>query len=67
VLSLDTKLSGDQVVEYEGYKVLLVGIEYFKIFDGVTVVCYDTKSGAVLYCPQVCTFLTGSKNIKEVK
>jgi len=27
-LTLDSELSGDQVVEYEEFKVLLVGIEY---------------------------------------
>jgi hypothetical protein len=45
---LDTKLSGDLVVEHEGYKVLLVGIEYFRIFDGKTVDCLDTEDGVIL-------------------
>ena len=48
-LMLDIKLSGDLVVEYEGYKVLLIGIEYFRIFDGATVDCWDTEDGAVLF------------------
>ena len=34
VLALDTELAGDQVVEYEGSKVLLLDIEYFKILAG---------------------------------
>ena len=49
VLSLDTELSGDLVVEYEGYKVLLIGIEYFNILNGKTVGCCDTDNGAVLF------------------
>ena len=47
-LALDSKLTGDEVVEYEGYKVLLIGIEYFRIFDGATVDCRDTEEGPVL-------------------
>lgn len=43
VLGIDTEMSGDQVVEYEGYKVLLVGIEYFRILNGKTVDCQDTR------------------------
>ena len=48
-LTLDTGLSGDQVVEYEGYKILLVGIEYSSIFDKATVDCRDTEDGPVLF------------------
>jgi len=48
VLGIDTEMSGDQVVEYEGYKVLFVGIEYFKILDGKTVDCQDTRHGIAL-------------------
>jgi len=48
VLALDSKLTGDEVVEYEGYKVLLIGIEYFRIFDGATVDYCDTGDGAIL-------------------
>jgi hypothetical protein len=48
-LMLDTELSGDLVVEHEGYKVLLIGIEYFKILNGKTVGCRDTDNGAVLF------------------
>lgn len=47
-LMLDTELSGDQVVEYEGSEVLLVGLEYLKILDGKTVDCRDTEDGTVL-------------------
>jgi len=38
-LMLDTELSGDQVVEYEGYKVLLVGIEYLRMLNDKTIDC----------------------------
>lgn len=48
-LTLDTELPGDQVVEYEGHKVLLVGMEYFSTFDKATVDCRDTENGAVLF------------------
>ena len=48
VAILDTELSGDLVVEYEGYKVLLISIEYLKIFDGKTIDCQGTDEGAVL-------------------
>jgi len=49
VLALDTELPGDEVVEYEGAKVLLVGIEYFNILDGKTIDCHDTEDGPVLF------------------
>lgn len=48
VLAIDTELSGDEVVEYEGFKVLLVGIEYHKILDGRTVDCRYTGDQPVL-------------------
>ena len=48
-LTLDSELSGDQVVEYEGFKVLLVGIEYSSMFDEATVDCHDTEDGPVLF------------------
>ena len=48
VLALDTTLSGDDVVEYEGFKVLLVGVEYFKLLNGKTVDCLETEDGEVL-------------------
>ena len=47
-MGIDTELSGDQVVEYEGYKVLLVGIEYFKLLETRTIECQDTAEGTVL-------------------
>jgi hypothetical protein len=34
-----------KLVLYEGYKVLLVGIEDFRILDGKTVDCQDTEQG----------------------
>ena len=46
-LMLDTELSGDLVVEHEGSKVLLIGIEYLKVLDGKTVDCRDTEEGTV--------------------
>ena len=49
VLALDTELHGDLVIEYEGYKVLLIGIEYVKILDGKTIDCQATEVGAVLF------------------
>jgi hypothetical protein len=48
-LMLDTEMPGDLVVEYEGYKVLLVGLEYFKWLTGKTLDCSDTEVGAVLF------------------
>ena len=48
VLIIDTILSGDQVVEYEGYKVLLVGVEYFNIFDQAVLDCHETGNGDVI-------------------
>ena len=48
-VSISTELSGDQVVEHEGYKVLLVGIEYFRMLDGAVVDCRTTESGPVLF------------------
>jgi len=49
VLLPDTELSGDQVVEYQGSKVLLVGVEYLRALEGSTVDCQDTREGAVLF------------------
>lgn len=48
VLAIGSELSGDQVVEYEGHKVLLVGIEYFSMLDGAVVDYRETKDGPVL-------------------
>ena len=49
VLVVDNLLSGDQVVEYEGCKVLLVGIEYFSIFGQAILDCRETENGDVLF------------------
>jgi hypothetical protein len=48
LLVVDMLLSGDQVVEYEGYKVLLVGVEYFNILDQTVLDCHETENGDVL-------------------
>jgi Fe-S cluster assembly iron-binding protein IscA len=48
-LMLDTEMSGDLVIEHEGYKVLLIGLEYLKFLNGKTVGCCDTDVGAVLF------------------
>jgi Fe-S cluster assembly iron-binding protein IscA len=48
-LMLDTEMSGDLVVEYEGCKVLLIGLEYVKFLNGKTLDCSDTDAGAVLF------------------
>jgi hypothetical protein len=49
VLAIDTKLSGDQVVEYEGFRVLLVGIEYHRDLEGRMVDCQYTECEPVLF------------------
>jgi len=49
LLILDTEQSGDQVVEHQGSKVLLIGIEYRRALEGYTIDCYDTPEGAVLF------------------
>lgn len=49
VLALDSQLPGDQVVEHEGFKVLLIGIEYFRFLNGKTVDCLETEDGDVLF------------------
>ena len=48
VLALDSPLSGDQVVGYEGSKVLLIGVEYYKLLNGKTVDYEETEDGEVL-------------------
>ena len=48
VLTLDAELPGDQVVEYEGLKVLLIGIEYLRILDGKTIDCEGSEGEAIL-------------------
>jgi len=49
MLTLDSKLPGDQVVEYQGFQVLLVGIEYSKLLDGKTLECQDTEYDTALF------------------
>ena len=49
VLALDSQLPGDQVVEYEGFKVLLIGIEYLRFLNGKTVDCLETEEEEVLF------------------
>jgi len=43
------ELSGDLIVEYEGFKVLLVGIEYLKILSGETIDCDYSREEPVLF------------------
>jgi len=44
-LVLDKEAEGDQVVEHEGSKVLLVGAELAFVVDGVTIDVRDTEDG----------------------
>ncbi len=37
------------VVEHVGYKVLVVGIDYFRMLDGAVVDCRATEDGPVLF------------------
>jgi len=47
-LLLDKEQEGDQVVEHEGAKVLLVGQELSQALEGVTVDCQETTEGTRL-------------------
>lgn len=49
LLSIGTELSGDQMVEHLGLKILLIGIEYFNMLDGAIRDCRQTKDGPVLF------------------
>jgi hypothetical protein len=49
ILGLDTEMSADQVVNYDGYKVLLVGIEYSRLLDGKILDCLNTEDGITLF------------------
>lgn len=49
ILGLDAEMSADQVVDYDGYKVLLVGIEYYRLLDGKTLDCSNTEDGITLF------------------
>ena len=44
-LTLDRVKEGDQVVEHEGVKVLLVGAELADAVDGLVIDCEDTPEG----------------------
>jgi Fe-S cluster assembly iron-binding protein IscA len=44
-LVLDEEQEGDQVVEHEGTKVLLVGAAVAPLVDGVTLGCEETPEG----------------------
>ena len=46
--ALTTERPNDQVVEYEGSKVLLIGKELFDVFDGRTLDAQDTPDGIKL-------------------
>ena len=48
VLAFSKQLTGDQVVEYQGSKVLFVSMEYFRCLDGKMMDCYDMNQGTVL-------------------
>jgi hypothetical protein len=48
VLALDNQLWGDEVIEHQGSKVLLIGIEYNRFLNGKTVDCEKTEDGEVL-------------------
>ena len=49
VTLLDTELPRDLVIEHEGRKVLLIGIEYLRMLSNKTIDCQDTEEGAVLF------------------
>jgi hypothetical protein len=42
------ELTGDQVVEYHGSKVLLVGMEYLRLLEDKTMDCCKTDYGNIL-------------------
>lgn len=48
-LMLDTEMSGDMVLVYEGCKVLIIGVEYFKMLNDKTLDCSYTDVGAILF------------------
>ena len=47
-IMLDSEAEGDQVVEHEGAKVLLVASELAPVIDGVTLDVQDTPDGPKL-------------------
>jgi hypothetical protein len=48
-LAIDTQLSGDLIVEYQGSKVLLVGLEYVNLLSGKTIDCDYGKDESILF------------------
>ena len=44
-LMLDEEQEGDQVVEHEGSKVLLVGADLMELLEGFTIDCQNTPEG----------------------
>ena len=49
LLAIDKELAGDKVIEYDGFKVLLVGIEYFNTINGKTIDCDYSMNESVLF------------------
>ena len=49
LLTLDNELSGDQVVQYEGLRVLFVGIEYYYALNAAILDCQETEDGVILF------------------
>ena len=47
-LALDKEKEGDQVVEHEGSRVLLVGSEVADLLEGWTIDCRETAEGPLL-------------------
>lgn len=39
-------------MEYQGSKVLLIGIEYYRSLEGCVIDCQETRKGAVLFVRQ---------------
>lgn len=49
LLMLDNELSGDQVVQYQGLRVLFVGIEYYHALNGAILDCQEIEDGVILF------------------
>jgi hypothetical protein len=52
ILGLDFERPGDYVLTYAGSKVLLIGVEYYEVFQGLVVDCEETGQGPILYVRQ---------------
>lgn len=48
-LVIGTELSGDQVVEHKGFKVLLVGLEYYELLNGKEIDCDCSADEPVIF------------------